>query len=127
MPTVDSGKYIHLQNKKSRIQSETQLELQQQVCFICADMHRMWGDFIGETKLKLRERMTFHRQHLQESKYRILPASSHIAQCAKHEEIKFTVFPFYQISVKDDDMRRVKEQYCMKKFEPALNSKKESN
>ena len=41
MPTVDSGKYIHLQNNKSRIQSETQLELQHHVCSIRVDMGGM--------------------------------------------------------------------------------------
>ena len=53
---------------------------------------------IGGTKTKLRERMTLHRQQIRGSKYRILPASTHIAQCAQNKEIKFTVFPFYKMT-----------------------------
>ena len=41
---LDRGKYIHLQNNKSRIQSETQLGVQQQVCSIRVDMCGMWGE-----------------------------------------------------------------------------------
>ena len=56
MPTVDSGKYIHLQINQSRIQSETQLELQQQVCSTRIYMRGMWGELYwgnkGETTRK---------------------------------------------------------------------------
>ena len=51
-------------------------------------------NYIEETNVKLRERMTLYRQRIKDSRYRILPASSHVAQCAKHKEIKFRVFPF---------------------------------
>ena len=64
MPTVDSGKYIHLQNNKSGIQSETQLELQQQVCSIRVDVREMWGEIYwsnkGETKRKNDSPQTTH-------------------------------------------------------------------
>ena len=79
-------------------------------------------NYIGETKAKLRERMTLHRQHISDSKYRILPPSAHIAQCAQNKEIKFTVFLFYKMITEDDDTRRAKEKYFIKKFKPALNS-----
>ena len=59
-------------------------------------------NYIEETKLRLRERMTLHRQQIGESGYQILPVSVHIARCAKGEEMKFTVFHFYEMSVEDD-------------------------
>ena len=59
-------------------------------------------NYIGETKTELRGRMTLHRQHIRDSKYRILLASAHIPQCAQNKEIKFTVFPFYKMTTEDD-------------------------
>ena len=58
------------------------------------------GNYIGETKTRLRERMTVHRQHIRDTKYTILPVSEHIAQCAGDKEIKFTVFPFLKMQNK---------------------------
>ena len=74
---------------------------------------------IGETRKKQRERMTLHRQHKGDKKYRILPVSAHIAA---NKTIKFTVFPFYKMSEKTDDARRSKEQYFIRQFKPSLNS-----
>ena len=79
-------------------------------------------NYIGETKLRLRERMTLHRQQIRESGYQILPVSEHIARCAEGKEMKFTVFPFYKMSVEDDYERRAKKQYFIEKFKPTLNA-----
>ena len=79
-------------------------------------------NYIGETKLRLLKRMTLHRQQNRESGYQILPVSAHIARCTKGKEIKFTVFPFYKMSVEDDYDRRAKEQYFIEKFKPTLNA-----
>ena len=76
----------------------------------------------GGTKLRLRERMMLHRQQIRESGYQILPVSAHTARCAKGKEMKFTVFPFYKMSVEDDYDRRAKEQYFIEKFKPTLNA-----
>ena len=77
---------------------------------------------MGETKLRLRERMTLHRQQNIESGYQILPVSAHIARYAKAKEMKFTVFPFYKMSVEDDYERRAKEQYFIENIKPTLNA-----
>ena len=79
-------------------------------------------NYIGETRKNWRERMTLHRQHIRSSEYRILAATAHIEQCAANETIKFTVFPFYKMTHENDDARRAKEQYFIKKFKPSLNS-----
>ena len=63
---------------------------------------------IGETKLRLQERMTLHPQQIRESGYQILPVSAHTARCAKGKEVKFIVFSFYKMSVEDDYEQRVK-------------------
>ena len=78
-------------------------------------------NYIGETRKNLRERMTLHRQHIRDEKYRILPVSAHIAQCAAKNIIKFTVFPFYKMSGESNDARRSKEQYFIRKFKPNLS------
>ena len=54
--------------------------------------------------------------------YRILAVSAHIAQWAANETIKFTVFPFCKMTRENDDARRTKEQYFIKKFKLSLNS-----
>ena len=53
-------------------------------------------NYIGETETKLLERMTLHRRHIRDSKYCILRANAHIAQCTQNKEIKFTDFPFFK-------------------------------
>ena len=78
-------------------------------------------NYIGETRKKLRERMTLHRQYIRSSEYRILAVSAHVAQCAANETIKFTFFPFYKMTHENEDARRRKEQYFTKKFIPSLN------
>ena len=85
-------------------------------CTGCAE------NYIGETKLRLRERMTLHRQQIGESGYQILPVGAHIVRCPKGEEMKFTVFPFHKISADDDCDTRAKEQYYIEKFKPTLNA-----
>ena len=79
-------------------------------------------NYIRETKIELREKMTLDRQHIKGSKYRILPTSGHIVQYAQNKEIKYSVFPFYKMTTADDYTRRAKEEYFIKKFKPALNS-----
>ena len=39
-------------------------------------------NYIGETKSKLRERMTLHRQQIRDTRYQVLPVSAHSARCA---------------------------------------------
>ena len=63
-----------------------------------------------------------HWQQIRESGYQILPVSAHIAQGAKGKEMKFTVFPFHEISIEDDYERRAKEQHFIEKFKPTLNA-----
>ena len=41
---------------------------------------RCQENYIGETKIKL------HRQHIRDSKYRILPASGHFVQCTQNKK-----------------------------------------
>ena len=65
--------------------------------------------YIGETKSKLRERMTLHRQQIRGTRYHVQPVSAYIVRCAISKDIKFTVFPFYKMKVENDDERRAKE------------------
>ena len=84
-------------------------------CMGCSKNH------IGKTRKKLRKRMNLQRQHIRDKKYRISLVSAHIAQCAANKTIKFTVLPFYNMSGENNDARRSKEQYFIRKFKPSLN------
>ena len=66
--------------------------------------------------------MTPHWQQIRESGSQTLPVSAHIVRCAKGKAMKFTVFPFYKMSVEDNYERRAKEQYFVEKFKPTLNA-----
>ena len=79
-------------------------------------------NYIGETKTRLRERMTVHWQHIRDTKYTISPVSEHIARWAVDKEIKFTVFPFPKMNVDDNGARWTKGSYFIQKFKPLLNS-----
>ena len=68
-------------------------------------------NYIGESKIKFRKRMTLHQQDIRDSKYRILLASTHIAQCARNKETNFAVFPFDKMTTEDDYTRRAKEEF----------------
>lgn len=78
--------------------------------------------YIGQTGNTLRKRVTVHRQQVQDSKYRILPVSQHIADCSDYD-VKFIVTPFYKMPPNSTEIdRETKETWFINKFKPTLNS-----
>ena len=75
--------------------------------------------YIGETSTALKDRMTFHRQQIRHKEYTILGVSQHIEQCGRG---LFRVAPFYKLNNTDEQFRKCKEQYFIKKFKPSLNN-----
>ena len=75
--------------------------------------------YVGETSVMLKDRMTLHRQHINKPEYRILGVSKHLKECGRGH---FTVVPFYVLKNPDDDFRKTKELYFIKKFKPLLNT-----
>ena len=72
-------------------------------------------NYIGETRKKLREKNDHTRAAYTEQR---IPHSRHNAR----PTIKFTVFPFYKMTHENDNARRAKEQYFIKKNSSLLNS-----
>ena len=76
--------------------------------------------YIGQT-MNLRTRVTLHRQHNTDSKYRCLFVNKHLAGCGKCD---FKIFPFYQLYPKSGSITTQlerKEQFFINKFSPKLN------
>ena len=74
---------------------------------------------VGETGGMLKDRMTLHRQHINNAQYRTLGVSKHISLCGSG---KYTVTPFYRLYNSNDDSRRQKESDFIKLFKPTLNT-----
>jgi len=80
-------------------------------------------EYIGETGDFLRKRMTVHRQHINDKNERILFVSEHISECAMSLAPSFSVFPLLKIHTDNVSLRREKERYFIRLFQPALNSR----
>ena len=72
--------------------------------------------YIGLTTNHLCSRMTVHRQQIQNTDLRKLKVSKHIASCSKHLDIKFAVFPFFQVKNESLTVLRRKESFFINKF-----------
>jgi uncharacterized protein (UPF0305 family) len=75
-------------------------------------------NYIGETGMELRYRVTLHKQHIRDSSTRVLWVSHHIETCGNG---KFIIFPFYKVMVDDKHFRQAKEAHFIKIFKPKLN------
>ena len=78
--------------------------------------------YIGET-VNLRKRVTVHKQHNTDSKYRYMFVNKHLADCGKCD---FKIFPFYQLYTKSGCVMKQlqeKERYFIHKYSPSLNRK----
>lgn len=77
--------------------------------------------YIGQTGDKLRNRVRVHRQHVNDSRYRILRVSQHIADCTTRVPA-FYITPFYKMGSGTTDIEReCKELFFIKRFKPSLN------
>ena len=78
--------------------------------------------YIGQTSLTIRKRMTLHRQQIRDPSTRMIPLSGHIDSCAKNCEPKFLIFPIYQFKYQTTQQQReIKETLFIKKYKPSLN------
>ena len=74
--------------------------------------------YIGETS-NFRLRVNLHKHHVNRNCG--LNVSRHIHVCAKDQDIKFQIMPFYKITGDNVRIRKEKESYFIRKFQPALN------
>ena len=81
---------------------------------ICANCSK---EYIGQTSC-LKDRLTVHRQHIRDSRLRILDVSKHLHNCSKG---RFQAFPFYQMNSNNKIEREIKEQFFIDKMRPDLN------
>ena len=80
-------------------------------------------DYIGQSSLNLRKRITVHRQQLRDPTTRQIPLSGHLERCAQNKSPKFLVFPFFLCPENTTDLTRTnKENYFIRKYSPQLNS-----
>ena len=80
-------------------------------------------EYIGATGDALRHRLTVHRQYIRDDRVRILYVSSHIANCARFQPIKFTILPLYKLQTDCATTRKMKEKHFIGFFKPKLNKK----
>ena len=76
--------------------------------------------YIGQTS-NLRNRVTLHKQHNRDSKYRCLFVNQHLADCGKGD---FRISPIYQLYPKSGNITaqlEKKERYFIDKYNPSLN------
>ena len=76
------------------------------------------AQYIGETN-NFRLRMNLHRDHTR--KNAVLAVNKHLYECNMNSEIKFRVMPFFKVRQDDTLLRKMKENYFIKKFTPILN------
>lgn len=86
----------------------------------CTGCHK---DYVGQSSLTLRQRMTVHRQQLRDPTTRQIPLSGHLDLCALNKSPKFLVFPLYLCSANTTDQTRIhKENLFIHKYKPQLNT-----
>ena len=78
--------------------------------------------YIGLTTNSLCARMTTHRQQIHDPELCHLKVSKHIHSCAQHLNIKFSVFPIYQVRNRDITNLRRKETHFITHLKPTLNA-----
>ena len=85
----------------------------------CSGCHQ---EYIGQTGLPLRKRMTVHRQQINDPSTRQIPVSEHLDTCAANIRPKYRLFPLYQFPENSTQQTRVnKETLFIKKYRPQLN------
>ena len=78
-------------------------------------------EYIGETGIQLRNRVTIHNQQIRDHNLRFLRVSQHLASCPTATP-RYSIFPFYKMGTEDQSARRIKEDLFIKMFKPGLNS-----
>ena len=79
-------------------------------------------NYIGQTGMSLRKRMTVHRQQIRDPTTRQIALSEHLDVCARNKNPQFTIFPLYQCADKFTEQERInKETLFIQKYNPELN------
>ena len=74
--------------------------------------------YIGEC-VSLKQRLFLHRSNLKNEHNRILPVSKHIFDCSGG---RFKLYPFYKMQTENEQERKSKEAYFIRKYKPELNN-----
>ena len=75
--------------------------------------------YIGET-VHLQHRVSNHKTSIKYDIYRA-PLHTHLYNCAKNLDVKFSIIPFYQVLEKSRITRKAVESYFIRKYKPLLN------
>ena len=78
-------------------------------------------EYIGETGIFLRKRVTVHNQQIRDPHTRMLRVSGHIDECARNIHPKYYIFPFFKMYSESSTLRRAKERYFINNLKPKLN------
>ena len=79
-------------------------------------------NYIGQTGMSLRKRMTLHRQQIRDESTRQIPLSGYIEICAGMNLPNSKVFPIYKYSDSTTEQQRInKEKQFIQKYKPRLN------
>ena len=85
----------------------------------CATCPTCGENYIGQSN-KLNARVRVHKQQVKDPSVRNTPCCEHFANCGRG---KFKIFPFFKMWNDNDDLRRAKEDYFIKLYNPKLNRK----
>ena len=75
-------------------------------------------EYIGQSSLEIRFRISVHKQQVKDKELRKLYVSKHIFECGKGQ---FEIFPFYKMYSNNEMERIKKEEYFINKYKPTLN------
>ena len=71
----------------------------------------MWKGLYWTNWKSIKNRMTVHRQQINNPQTRQIKLSEHLENCAINDEHKFSVIPFYKIKRSDEDSRKTMESF----------------
>ena len=85
----------------------------------CATCPTCGENYIGQSN-KLNARVRVHKQQVKDPSVRNTPCCEHFANCGRG---KFKIYPFFKMWNDNDDLRKAKEDYFIKLYNPKLNRK----
>ena len=120
-PIIKETEELIFTNSREKFKIRTKMDCTSQNLVYCIKCNGCGKDYIGQTGDQLKNRMTIHRQQINNPKTRQIKLSEHLENCARNHEHKFSVIPFYKIKRSDEGSRKTIESFFISKFKPELN------